>query len=92
MGFGGTVSAMITTLKNNKRDRKSTFDTLKDHNRKTKNYNKLVFNKEASKEQLQKIRNSIQKENRKKLLINGIGILVIAIGIFVFLTQLKIKL
>ncbi|CAL2088345.1 conserved hypothetical protein [Tenacibaculum sp. 190524A05c] len=92
MGFGGSVSAMITTLKNNKRDRKSTFDTLKDHNKKTKNHDKLVFDKEASKEQLQKIRNSIQKENRKKLLINGIGILVIAIGIFVFLTQLKIKL
>jgi len=31
MGFGGSVGAMLTSLKNNKRTRVSTFKKLKDY-------------------------------------------------------------
>ncbi|WP_299160149.1 hypothetical protein [uncultured Tenacibaculum sp.] len=66
MSFGGAVSAMITSLKNNKRIRVSAFE-------KTKGYGndsniKLHFNKEASQKQLLEIKKKVQNENRLSLI------------------------
>jgi len=61
MGFGGSVAAMIATIKNNKRNRVSTFDKIKDY--KKSNKSKVYFDKKASPLDLKKIRDKIQKEN-----------------------------
>ena len=63
MSFGGAVSAMITSLKNNKRTRVSAFE-------KTKGYGndsniKLHFNKEASQKQLLEIKKTFIEEQEK---------------------------
>lgn len=68
MGFGGSVSAMITSLKNNKRSRVSTFDKLKKYeNVKYKDGGKIE--KKATPQQLKEIRERIKKENKKNLTI-----------------------
>ena len=46
MSFGGSVAAMITSLKANKRNRISTFDKIKNHKKSKKS--KLYFDKKAS--------------------------------------------
>ena len=79
MGFGGSVAAMIATIKNNKRNRVSTFDKIKDY--KKSNKSKVYFDKKASPLDLKKIRDKIQKENelvfRKKVLFLLISIFII---------------
>jgi len=79
MGFGGSVAAMIATIKNNKRNRVSTFDKIKDY--KKSNESKVYFDKKASPLDLKKIRDKIQKENelvfRKKVLFLLISIFII---------------
>lgn len=81
MGFGGSVAAMIATLKNNKRNRISTFDKIKDL-KKTKK-SELYFENTASPIELKKIRDKILKENeiafRKKVIIIVILLLLIAL-------------
>jgi len=63
MSFGGSVSAMVTTLKNNKRSRVSTFKKMKNYqNVKCK---KGTIDKKASPQLLKEI----QKENKKNKLI-----------------------
>ena len=85
MGFGGSAAAMITSLKNNKRTRVSTFQKIKDF-KEGKNI-QVSFDKKATPQQLQRIREKLQSENRKKrkrgLLISG-GILIIVIYIIGF--------
>ena len=79
MGFGGSVAAMIATMKNNKRNRVSTFDKIKDY--KKSNKSKVYFDKKASPLDLKKIRDKIQKENelvfRKKVLFLLTSIFII---------------
>ncbi|MAZ26103.1 MAG: hypothetical protein CL868_03365 [Cytophagaceae bacterium] len=58
MGFGGAVSAMITSLKNNKRERKSRFDTPMLGYRPKK----FVDHKKCSPEHLEAIRKRIKAE------------------------------
>ncbi|WP_075342395.1 hypothetical protein [Tenacibaculum agarivorans] len=71
MGYGGAVSAMITSLKNNKRSRKSAIKKLKERGYLGhKISNQLHFTKEATPKQLEQIRNRIRKENQKKLLVH----------------------
>ncbi|WP_439131403.1 hypothetical protein [Polaribacter sp.] len=70
MSFGGAVSAMITSLKNNKRTRVSAFDKIK--NNTTKSKIKLHFNKEATSEELLKIKENSHKKtgnNSEKTLL-----------------------
>ena len=69
MSFGGAVGAMITSLKNNKRERPSAFKNLKNCNG---IHRKLEFNKTASKQQLQEIKEKLQKENKKTAFRNSI--------------------
>ena len=63
MGFGGSVAAMLVTLKNNKRERTSTFELMKDGTSRKKTL--VHFKNKASERDLIKIQERIQKENRK---------------------------
>lgn len=82
MGFGGSVSGMLTALKNNKRERKSALKRLKDNPAEYADDGvELHFEKEASPAQLKKIREDLKGENRRilirKLVIIGIVFLLI---------------
>ncbi|APZ46194.1 hypothetical protein BW723_07735 [Polaribacter reichenbachii] len=85
MGFGGSAAAMITSLKNNKRTRVSTFQKMKDF-KEGKNI-QVSFDKKATPQQLKRIREKLQSENKKKLirilLISG-SILIIVIYLIGF--------
>ncbi|MFY7670307.1 hypothetical protein ACOSP6_04410 [Tenacibaculum sp. MEBiC06402] len=89
MGFGGSVSAMISSLKNNKRERKSAFKKMKEHTNYSSPSDRLVFKNKATEEELDSIRKRLQLENKRKLIINAIGLSIIAMGIAYFLIQLK---
>ncbi|TDQ21875.1 hypothetical protein [Tenacibaculum caenipelagi] len=86
MSFGGAVSAMITSLKNNKRKRVSAFEKLERFQK--ENDDKLYFKKTASKEELAHIKIRVQKENRNQLIKNSIiyflifGILIYIVFVF----------
>ncbi|MDX8553879.1 hypothetical protein MK851_09635 [Tenacibaculum sp. 1B UA] len=75
MSFGGAVSAMITSLKNNKRKRVSAFDKLERFQK--ENSDKLYFNKSANKKELEKIRLQILKGNTNRFIKNSIAFLII---------------
>lgn len=80
MSFGGGVGAMITSLKNNKRERPSAFKNLKNCNGTNR---KLKFNKTSSKQQLQKIKEKLQKE-QKKLILRNLILLSVFIIILIY--------
>ena len=65
MSFGGAVSAMITSLKNNKRDRVSTFEKMKSF-KEGKNI-QIHFDKKATPHQLKIIREKLQEENNEQI-------------------------
>ena len=77
MGFGGSVSAMITTLKNNARKRKTLNDN-KDFFNKVSSTKTYVRDKKATPQQLREIRKRLKKENKKQRLVN------LRVGLFVF--------
>lgn len=77
MSFGGSVSSMITSLKNNKRIPKRTFDSLE--KRLTPDKNKLYFKNKANARQILEIRKKVRKEKRKEFLFNSILFLIIAL-------------
>ena len=64
MGFGGSASAMIASMKNNKRNRSSTFKKMKEFEE--VKYSELHFKNKATPKQLRKIREVIQFENKKR--------------------------
>ena len=66
MGFGGAASSMITSLKNNKRVKSTTFKKMKEF--KKVKYSDVHFNKKATPQQLKKIREKLKLENKKNLL------------------------
>lgn len=82
MGFGGAVSAMITSLKNNKRNRTSTFDKLERFQK--EDNDKLYFKNTASAEDLLKIKLQLKKEN-KILLIKNCVLIILGLIIIYFL-------
>jgi len=67
MSFGG-ASYMITSLKNNKRSRKSAFENLERYQKDHKS--KLHFNKLTTDKQLKKIKLQMRKENSISLIKN----------------------
>lgn len=82
MSFGGAVGAMISSLKNNKRDRPSAYKKLKDNRTTYENRTVLHFDKKSSPEQLRRIREKVRREHkvafyRKVLVFSIILILVI---------------
>ena len=60
MSFGGSVAAMISSLKANKRHRIATFDKIK-HLKKGK-HTEVYFENKASPKELEKLRAKIQHE------------------------------
>ena len=89
MGFGGSVSAMITSLKNNKRKRVSAFDKLERFQK--ENDDKLYFKKSASKKELIQLKKQVLKENKNQLIKNSILFFLIFIIliyiVFVFMNS-----
>jgi hypothetical protein len=75
MSFGGAVSAMITSLKNNKRKRVSAFYKLERFQK--ENSDRLYFNKSASKKELEKIRLQTLRKNRNLFINNSIALFII---------------
>ncbi len=93
MSFAGTVSAMITSLKNNARQRKSLYGN-KLIFKKTKK-NKLKFpDIKATPEQLEKIRREAQKEHRtiifKRITALLISLLLIGTALWFTLSYFKL--
>ncbi|PHR90644.1 MAG: hypothetical protein COA80_15715 [Leeuwenhoekiella sp.] len=85
MGFGGSVSAMLATLKTNKRERKSRFDK-KGFDIKTAKYKSFVdFKKLTASEEL-KLKNQICKDsknhNRKVMGYTAITLVILAVLIW----------
>ena len=84
MGFGGAVSAMVTSLKNNSRTKRKTFFEGNDVGLKNRELEmKTLLDKKATPEQLVKIRNEIIVRNRKEkiksiILISIISLLIIS--------------
>lgn len=85
MGFGGSVSAMLASLKNNKRPRSSAFKKLKENGVEYTSRTELHFDQKSTPAQLRVIRKRIKKENRiafvKKAIIMSILLTIIAIAI-----------
>lgn len=87
MGFGGTVHAMITSLKYNKRPRKSLF-AIKHQigTGQTEGWQK-VLEKSATPEQLEEIRTRIAQENRQVFIkrIIAFAVVLVVLGLAVVL-------
>ena len=81
MSFGGSVSAMVTTLKNNKRPRVSAFKKIERY--KYVKYKKGTIDTKASPALLKQIRENIQKENRRNIRITIISISSIIIILYI---------
>lgn len=90
MSFGGAVSAMMTSLKNNKRERKSALKRLKDSPLEYGDSGKLHFESKATESQLKSIREKIKRENRIRLLKNVIIISVFMALLIYFIGFVKI--
>lgn len=83
MSFGGAVSAMVTSLKNNKRKRPSAYEKMEKYNG---NYDtKLHFDKKATTEELETIRKKLQNQHKKELLIKIIGLVILTFVIIFFI-------
>ena len=84
MGFGGSVAAMISSLKANKRNRVFTFDKIKDFKKSERS--ELHFKKKASPLELKKIRDKIQRENetvfRRKVLFLVFSLIILLILLY----------
>lgn len=80
MGFGGATSAMIASLKHNKRTRKTSFDKLEKYQKENKS--KLHFDKKASEKDLEIIRNRLKKKNANTLLKSIVIFLILFSIIF----------
>ena len=84
----GSIAAMVTSLKNNKRERVSAFKKMKDL-KAGKNI-QVSFDKKATPHQLKNIREKLQKENKKTqkrnsiILISIMIILIYVIGFVKF--------
>lgn len=77
-----SAAAMITSIKNNKRARKSTFKKLvKNGSYSTKT--KLFFHRNASKIQLRNIKEKLRKEN-KRVLVRKIATILILLIIMIY--------
>lgn len=79
---------MITSLKNNKRSRISTFEKIKKF--KEGNNIQVTFDKKATESQLRRIKEKLEEENKQKMKRNlilfgiGMGILIYFIGFVKF--------
>lgn len=90
MGFGGSVGAMLASLKNNKRARPSAFKKLKENGVEYTTKTELHFDKKSTPAQLRALRKQIKRENEialiKKAIIIGIlfVLIILAVGFIKF--------
>ncbi|MEN8121335.1 MAG: hypothetical protein ABFS35_13365 [Bacteroidota bacterium] len=89
MSFGGSVSAMITSLKNNSRQKKKLLFDKKDTNwKKVPVKLKKFREKKATQKQLRKIRTKLLAENSrdtyKKVVALGLALLIVSWLIYWF--------
>ncbi|WBX71603.1 MULTISPECIES: hypothetical protein [Tenacibaculum] len=82
MSFGGAVSSMVTSIKNNKRNRKSTFEKLESYQK--DDNDSLHFTKNVTESELEEIKFRVRKEKRSSL-IKNIVFLIIAFLFLYFL-------
>ena len=87
MSFGGAVSAMVTSLKNNKRPRVSAFKRLKGYE--NVKYKKGKIEKKATPQQLKEIRERIQKENKKERIFTIVFMTTAVIILYILFTFVK---
>jgi len=64
MSFAGTVQAMITSIKNNARDRKTLYDSKDLYILKSNDGFEELLKKHATPEQLNEIRSKLKRRNR----------------------------
>jgi len=76
-----SISGMITSLKNNKRTRVSTFEKMKNF-KEGKNI-QVSFDKKSTPDRLKRIKETLQAENKKSLKKNII-IIIVAISIIIY--------
>ena len=76
-----SISGMITSLKNNKRTRVSTFEKMKNF-KEGKNI-QVSFDKKSTPDRLKRIKEKLQAENKKSLKGNII-IIIVAISIIIY--------
>ena len=83
MSFGGHVSAMISSLNRNKRNRKTIFDD-KGRNIKQKNNLNNIPKREASKRELDKIKSklSLYNSEEKRLVFWSMMAALVVLGYF----------
>jgi hypothetical protein len=93
MSFGGTVLAMIISLRNNARPKRKAFEDIKDFERRIKFSNDPLKFNEASKEDLEKIKQKIRidakKYNRRLVIINVVFGLFFLAFLFFYLMKLS---
>ena len=87
MGFGGSVAAMLASLKANKRNRVSTFDKIK--NFKEGSTIELHFKNKATPKQLKEIRQKLKAENKKQIIKRVVIITICLIIIIYFIGFVK---
>ena len=91
MSFGGHVQAMINSIKNNKRKRITIYD--REEYYKIKNYRKYrKFYKSASKEQLEKVREKVKKQNLMDNIIMYTFLVILTGFLFYFINKVWINL
>ena len=85
MGFGGAVSAMLATLKNNKRERKSRFDK-KGLDIQTPRHRPFVDHKKLNALEALKLKNQIRQDSRnyKRRVIGYTVISLLLVGALIW--------
>lgn len=87
MSFGGAVSAMVTSLKNNKRERVSALKKLEKYDFKEKG--ELYFKNNATENKLKKIRENTKKEANREMLSKAIPLIIFCLAILLAIGFVK---
>lgn len=89
MGFGGSVSAMLASLKNNKRTRPSAFKKLKENGAEYTSRTTLHFDQKSTPAQLRALRKRIKKENRIAFIKKAVIMGILLVGIILTIIFMK---
>ena len=84
MSFG-VVQSMISSIKNNKRDRKSALKRLKENPAEYSEGGELHFEKKATPAQLHKIREDLKRENRKAFIRKAVIVGIVFVLLIYFI-------
>ena len=79
------VQSMVTSLKNNKRDRKSALKRLKENPAEYSGNGELHFEKKATPSQLHKIREDLKRENRKAFIRKAVIVGIVFVLLIYFI-------